>query len=218
LFIKPNMTDESSSRSAQIALKRLLDVALACIALILVLPALAAICVVILVDSGPPVLFITERVGLNFSMFRIYKFRTMVKDAHARLPEVAHLNVAAGMIKIPNDPRVTRTGRWLRRFSLDEVPQFINVIRGDMSIVGPRPYARNEVSEGNLDDRERLSMRPGLTGLWQVSARSDPSIETRRQCDLDYVRGFTVRRDLHIMLVTIPTMFMGRGGQVTPPR
>jgi lipopolysaccharide/colanic/teichoic acid biosynthesis glycosyltransferase len=197
-----------------LAMKRLLDVALSCLAGVVLLPLMLAIAVIVLTDSGPPVFFRPERVGRGFTAFRQYKFRSMVKDAQARLPQLAHLNVAPGMIKIPNDPRVTRVGRWLRRLSLDELPQLVNVIRGDMSLVGPRPYAADEVSAGDAADRELFTMRPGLTGLWQISSRTDPSIEKRRQLDLEYVRKFSVGLDLQIMLATIPIVLLGRGGQV----
>jgi lipopolysaccharide/colanic/teichoic acid biosynthesis glycosyltransferase len=198
----------------QFATKRAIDLIVACIVLIVICPVLVGISVIILANSGRPVLFVTERVGHNFSPFRIYKFRTMVKDAHAQLPLVEHLNLSHGMIKIRNDPRVTSAGRWLRRFSLDELPQFFNVVRGDMSLVGPRPYAANELSKGNPEDVERLKMRPGLTGMWQVAARSDPRIERRLELDLEYVRQFSILLDIQILLKTIPVVLSGKGDQI----
>jgi len=198
----------------QLAAKRVIDFIGAGIALIVTCPLLLGVSILILVDSGRPVLFVTDRVGRNFSTFRIYKFRTMVKDAHAQLQLLEHLNLAPGMIKIPNDPRVTPAGKWLRRFSLDELPQLFNVLRGDMSLVGPRPYAASEVSTGNPADRERLTVRPGLTGMWQIVARSDPRIEKRFELDLDYVHRFSILLDLQIMLKTIPIVFRGKGDQV----
>lgn len=211
----PSSTLRAPVRLRQLAVKHALDVALACFAAIILSPLFVVIALAIVISSGRPVLYTPNRVGRNFSTFRQFKFRTMVKDAHAQLPQLVQRNVARGMIKIPNDPRVTRVGKWLRRYSLDELPQLYNVIRGEMSLVGSRPYAADEVSEDSPIDREILTMRPGLTGIWQVSARSDPSIDKRLERDLVYVRQFSLLVDLRIILKTVPAIFAGRGSDVT---
>src|SRR5207302_2526229 len=172
----------------ELAIKRLLDVVLSCLAGIVVLPLSLCVALAILIDTGSPVLFTPERVGRGFTGFTQYKFRTMVKDAQARLPQIAHLNVAPGMVKIPNDPRVTRVGRLLRRFSLDELPQLLNVIRGDMSLVGPRPALPWEAELIEPAYRQRFLVPPGLTGLWQVSGRNSLTMKQGLEFDIEYVR------------------------------
>jgi lipopolysaccharide/colanic/teichoic acid biosynthesis glycosyltransferase len=142
------------------------------------------------------------------------KFRTMVTDAEERFPEIAHLNVAKGMVKIPNDPRVTRIGGWLRRFSLDELPQLYNVLVGHMSVVGPRPHDVHELHPDGLEQDPRLSVRPGLTGLWQVNARSDPNLASRVRHDLQYVRQWSLFLDAKILAKTVPVVLLGKGGRV----
>ena len=200
----------------QLVAKRLVDICFASLALLILSPLFLLIPVAVLVNSGWPVFYSPDRVGRNFTIFRQYKFRTMVKGANLQLPQVAHLNISRGMIKIPNDPRVTLVGRWLRRYSLDELPQLYNVIRGDMSLVGPRPYASDEVSVDNALDRKLLTMRPGLTGPWQITSRSSPSLQKRLQLDLDYVHQHSILCDLDIMLRTVPAVIGGRGGEVAP--
>jgi lipopolysaccharide/colanic/teichoic acid biosynthesis glycosyltransferase len=142
------------------------------------------------------------------------KFRTMVVDAEERLAEIAHLNVATGMVKIPDDPRVTRVGRWLRRYSLDELPQLYNVLVGHMSLIGPRPHDVSEHVPTTADHHLRLAMRPGLTGLWQVTARSDPRLETRVHYDLEYVTGWSLLLDAKILARTIPAVMLAKGGRI----
>jgi lipopolysaccharide/colanic/teichoic acid biosynthesis glycosyltransferase len=142
------------------------------------------------------------------------KFRTMVADAQERFHEIAHLNVASGMVKIPNDPRVTRIGKWLRRFSLDELPQLYNVLVGHMSVVGPRPHDLHDLPADQVLVDRRLKMRPGLTGLWQVTARSDPSFETRLHLDHTYVDRWSLKTDLAILAKTVPVVIKGQGGRI----
>jgi lipopolysaccharide/colanic/teichoic acid biosynthesis glycosyltransferase len=144
----------------------------------------------------------------------MYKFRTMVHGADERLHEFAHLNLASGMVKIPDDPRVTRTGKWLRRFSLDELPQIYNIIAGHMSLVGPRPHDVRDLPHEGLEHEPRLGMRPGLTGLWQVSARSDPNLESRVRFDLLYVNQWSLLLDARILVKTVPAVVLGAGGKV----
>jgi lipopolysaccharide/colanic/teichoic acid biosynthesis glycosyltransferase len=206
-------------RGSQIALgvKRLLDVTLGIAIGAVALPFMVTIALAIRLDSPGPALFRAKRVGRHGRHFPMYKFRTMVKDAEERLQELAHLNVAEGMTKIPNDPRVTRVGKWLRRFSLDELPQIYNVITGHMSLVGPRPHDTHELPPSELERDPRLSMRPGLTGLWQISARSDPSLASRIQFDRTYVTDWSLLMDAKIMARTIPVVVLGKGGSVQQP-
>jgi lipopolysaccharide/colanic/teichoic acid biosynthesis glycosyltransferase len=175
---------------------------------------MALIWTVIRLDSPGPALFRAKRIGRGGKTFSMYKFRTMIHGADERLHEYAHLNLANGMVKIPNDPRVTRTGKWLRRFSLDELPQIYNVIAGHMSLVGPRPHDVHDLPEEGLEQDARLKMRPGLTGLWQVSARSDPRLATRIHFDSVYVAGWSLALDAKILAKTVPVVMLGRGGGV----
>jgi lipopolysaccharide/colanic/teichoic acid biosynthesis glycosyltransferase len=197
--------------------KRSLDLLVATILLLCCLPVFAAIAVAIWSDTGVPITFRAARLGKDGCTFTMYKFRTMVKDAPALLSEYSHLNLGVGMVKIPNDPRVTRTGRWLRAFSLDELPQLWNVIRGDMSLVGPRPHDVGELSLSDSAHRLRLSVRPGLTGLWQVAARDDPQLSTRVHHDLSYVQNWSLWADAKIVCRTIPVVLKGCGDRIAPP-
>ena len=178
------------------------------------LPAMLVIAAAIRLDSSGPALFRAKRVGRHGKLFSMYKFRTMVQGADERLHEVAHLNLASGMVKIPDDPRVTRIGKWLRRFSLDELPQIYNVIAGHMSLVGPRPHDVHDLPDRDLQQDPRLGMRPGLTGLWQVTGRSDPNLESRVRIDLDYVNSWSLLLDAKILAWTIPAVVLGEGGKV----
>ncbi len=163
-------------------------------------------------DSRGPVFFRQVRVGRNGDPFTMYKFRTMVADAESRLNEVEALNEADGaLFKIRNDPRVTRVGGTLRRFSIDELPQFWNVLRGSMSLVGPRPALASEAARWDAKTRQRLRVKPGLTGMWQVSGRSSASFEDYSRLDLYYVDNWSLIADLAIIARTIPTV-LGRHG------
>jgi lipopolysaccharide/colanic/teichoic acid biosynthesis glycosyltransferase len=177
---------------------------------------MAVIWVVIRLDSPGPALFRAQRIGRHGKTFSMYKFRTMVHGADERLHEYAHLNVANGMVKIPDDPRVTRMGKWLRRSSLDELPQIFNILAGHMSLVGPRPHDVHDLPAHELEQDPRLGMRPGLTGLWQVTARSDPKFETRVYFDLYYVNRWSLLLDAQILAKTIPVVVLGEGGRVNP--
>ncbi len=204
----------SALHAGEALVKRLLDVTIASLLLLLGLPLLALIACAIWVDSGAPIMFRARRLGRDGRVFTMYKFRTMVRNAPALLTEYAHLNLGVGMVKIPNDPRVTRTGRWLRAFSLDELPQLWNVILGDMSLVGPRPHDVGELSLTDSAHRLRLSVRPGLTGLWQVAARDDPQLSTRVHHDLSYVENWSLLIDAKIVLRTIPVVLKGCGDRI----
>jgi exopolysaccharide biosynthesis polyprenyl glycosylphosphotransferase len=175
-------------------------------------PLLTVLAVLIRLDSAGPVLFRQVRVGRHGREFVIYKFRTMYLDAEARLAELRHFNEYDGVLfKMRNDPRVTRVGRWLRRFSLDEVPQLFNVLRGQMSLVGPRPPLPEEVAAYPDDARRRLVVKPGMTGLWQVSGRSDLPWEEAVRLDLRYVENWSIPLDLAILLRTLTAVSRASG-------
>jgi lipopolysaccharide/colanic/teichoic acid biosynthesis glycosyltransferase len=200
-----------------LALKRGLDAVVALLLLVLLAPLLAAICVAVWAESGTPVIFYARRLGKDGQPFTMYKFRTMAPGAAVALQALLSRNLAQGMVKIVDDPRATPLGRILRRFSLDELPQLWNVLRGEMSLVGPRPHEVGEVSIHDQRLRQRLTMRPGLTGLWQVNARTNPSLEIRVEHDLTYISQWSMRLDLTIALRTIPVVLRGDGGRITRP-
>jgi exopolysaccharide biosynthesis polyprenyl glycosylphosphotransferase len=196
----------------QLMAKRTLDVAAAFLLLLLGIPVVLVIAVLIKVTSGGRVLFRQTRCGLNGRFFTLYKFRTMVEDAEERRRELLHLNEMDGPVfKLRGDPRVTAFGRFLRRFSLDELPQLWNVLRGDMSLVGPRPPIPEEVAKYQRWQRRRLAMKPGLTCLWQVSGRNDLDFDRWMQLDLEYIDSWTPMLDFKILLRTIPAVLSGKG-------
>ena len=163
--------------------------------------------------DGPPVLFRQTRVGLSGRPFTIYKFRTMDPDAEERYDEVAALSDTKGAaFKMLDDPRITPTGAFLRRTSLDEVPQLWNVLKGDMSLIGPRPAPPREVEGYDIWHRRRLSMKPGITGLWQVGSRLDAHFDDRAHLDLAYIDRWSLLLDLKILLKTVPAV-LGRTGK-----
>jgi exopolysaccharide biosynthesis polyprenyl glycosylphosphotransferase len=206
----PRMRLSPSSRF----LKRSLDLVLTVPGLILVSPALLVVALAIKLDSRGPVFFRQVRRGENGSTFRIFKFRTMVADAEKRKAEVAHLNMHVDddprMFKIPDDPRITRVGGFLRRWSIDEVPQLLNVLRGEMSLVGPRPLILEEDQHVTDWARRRLSIKPGVTGLWQVLGRSDIPFEEMTKLDYLYVTSWSLKQDIRLILLTIPALFRPR--------
>jgi len=170
------------------------------------------IAIAIKLDSPGPIMFTQERVGTNGRRFTMYKFRTMVVNAEQIKAELSQQNEADGPIfKIRHDPRHTRVGRLLRRTSLDELPQLWNILRGEMSWVGPRPATPSEVSQYAPWHLRRLEAKPGLTGLWQVSGRSDTTFEEMVRLDIYYVEHWSLLMDLRIVLQTIPTVLLGRG-------
>ncbi|HYI11310.1 MAG TPA: sugar transferase [Thermoanaerobaculia bacterium] len=201
------------SNETHLALKRALDVAVSLLLLSVAGPAIGIAALAIKLTSPGSVLFKQERIGLNGRMFTLYKFRTMIADAHARREEVAHLNEMNGPVfKMKDDPRVTPVGRWLRRFSLDEIPQLWNVLKGDMSLVGPRPPIPEEVASYHRWHRRRLSMKPGLTCLWQISGRNDiQDFDHWMKLDLQYIDNWSPALDLKILLRTIPAVLTGKG-------
>jgi exopolysaccharide biosynthesis polyprenyl glycosylphosphotransferase len=191
--------------------KRAIDVVLSSLGIILLSPVFLVVALLVKITSRGPVIFRQSRCGLNGRMFTCYKFRTMVRDAEQRLHEVKHLNQKEIVTKIPNDPRLTPVGRWLRKFSLDELPQLFNVVRGDMSLVGPRPAIPSEVAQYQRWQRRRLRMRPGLTCLWALRGRDKVDFEAWMRLDLQYIDNWSLGLDARIILMTIPNVLSGRG-------
>jgi lipopolysaccharide/colanic/teichoic acid biosynthesis glycosyltransferase len=202
---------ETSVAIPQIA-KRSLDIIAAFLGLILLSPFMAMIALAIVFDSSRPVLYRTYRVGKDGRLFRFFKFRTMVSNADLMLDEVWSLNERQEILfKSSRDPRLTRLGRFLRRYSLDELPQFWNILKGDMSLVGPRPPLLSEYEQFRPEHRRRTDVLPGLTGLWQVMARRDPSFETYVRLDCHYVEHWTLWLDVRILWKTLPAILVGTG-------
>jgi exopolysaccharide biosynthesis polyprenyl glycosylphosphotransferase len=201
------------SRSARVT-KRALDLAVSIGALITLSPVLAAAAVAIKLDSRGPVFFRQERLGSRGQPFRIWKFRTMHRDAESRRFEIAHLNEmenSGPLFKIKDDPRITRVGRFLRRTSIDELPQLLNVVAGTMSLVGPRPFVTHEAVQIGGWGRRRLDLTPGITGLWQVRGRNDIPFDEMVQLDYMYVTNWSVWWDLRLLIQTIPRVLSQRG-------
>lgn len=192
--------------------KRVFDLVASALGILVLSPVLLGIALAVRLDSHGPALYAQTRTGRGGEPFRMLKFRSMVTGADAMLENLVHLDQGSGpMFKIPEDPRVTRVGRVLRRWSLDELPQLINVLRGDMSLVGPRPALPSEVETYAERDRRRLNVRPGLTGLWQVSGRSDLPWEEGVGLDLSYVENWSLTGDLVILLRTVGAVISHRG-------
>ena len=195
-----------------LALKRVFDVVVALIGLILMLPLFVVLGLATLLDSGLPVFFRQTRGGERGRPFQMLKFRTMVRDAEARLPELVSFDeLADPMFKLKADPRVTRVGRMLRRTSLDELPQLINVLRGDMSIVGPRPEQLDLVERYAPEHQFRLQVKPGITGPMQVYGRGELTFDERLAVEREYVENLSLARDLRIVLMTLPAVLGKRG-------
>jgi exopolysaccharide biosynthesis polyprenyl glycosylphosphotransferase len=196
----------------ELLFKRLMDMLFSGVALLMLSPVLLAIAIAVKLDSPGPIFYSSERIGKKGRVFRCTKFRTMVRDAERRRGEVMHMNERDGVLfKISNDPRITKLGRILRKYSLDELPQFFNVLLGDMSIVGPRPPIASEVKEYKLNHLRRLDVMPGITGLWQVQARQDPSFDHYISLDVAYIENWSLWLDLKIIARTIGVVFAGTG-------
>ena len=195
------------------ALKRFFDVVFSILALILLLPLFAVLAILIKTTSRGPVFFVQTRVGRYGRNFPFYKFRSMYADAEQRKAALMAQNQSAdGVIfKMKKDPRITPIGRFIRRTSIDELPQFLNVLFGDMSLVGPRPPVPSEVIQYTLEDRKRLMVRPGLTCLWQISGRSDIPFKQQVLLDKEYIQSRSLWKDLLILLRTVPAILSGRG-------
>jgi len=192
--------------------KRAIDFTVALVALVVLSPLLLLLAIAIRLDSRGPALFVQQRVGLGGRRFRFYKFRTMVQNAEQLQAGLESLNEAQGPVfKIRNDPRVTRLGAWVRRLSLDELPQLLNVLKGDMSLVGPRPLPLRDVSRFNVRaHKRRFSVKPGITCLWQVNGRG-PEFERWIKTDMEYIDNWSLALDVKILLKTIPAVLSGRG-------
>ncbi|PNU04795.1 sugar transferase [Novosphingobium guangzhouense] len=197
-------------------LSRPIDIALSLALLVLFLPVLILIAMAVWLDDRGPVIFAQRRVGRNGRMFRCLKFRSMRVDAQQVLGAMLREDAALRALwerdhKLPRDPRITRLGRYLRLTSLDELPQLVNVLRGDMSIVGPRPIVEAEVPRYGRYIHHYYAVRPGLTGLWQVSGRSSVTYRRRVAADVTYIRARTLTFDARILFATIPAVVLGRG-------
>jgi exopolysaccharide biosynthesis polyprenyl glycosylphosphotransferase len=202
----------SRSRTFSLFFKRIFDILFSLAVMIAVSPVMLAIALIIRLDSEGPVFYVSERIGKRGRVFPCFKFRTMVKDAEKKKRELAALNERDGILfKVSNDPRITRFGRILRKYSLDELPQFFNVFRGEMSVVGPRPPIASEVEKYELEHLRRLEVMPGLTGLWQIHARQDSSFAKYIELDTAYVENWTFWLDLKILLRTAHVVLRGTG-------
>ena len=198
--------------SAGLFVKRLLDILSSAVALALASPVMAVVALLIRLDSPGPIIYGAERTGAKGRRFHCYKFRSMVSNADGLKANLKSRNQREGPIfKIVDDPRITRVGRFIRRYSLDELPQLWNVLRGDMSMVGPRPHPVDEVNHYELHHYRRLDMKPGISGLWQITARHSPSFDLNMHLDLTYIENWSLRLDLKILLGTIRVLFRPEG-------
>lgn len=209
----PLITINSVSLSqGELRTKRAFDIALAGLGVIAGLPIWLLLMLAIVIDSRGPVFYQQERVGRDGAMFGMYKFRSMYRDADARLKELESQNEASGpLFKMKNDPRVTRVGKWMRKFSIDEFPQLMNVLKGEMSLVGPRPPLPRETVQYTEHDWRRMEVPPGMTGLWQVSGRSALTFEEMVRLDLYYIENWSVGFDLSLLMRTVPAVVFARG-------
>ena len=200
------------NKPLQLAMKRAFDIALSAVALLLLSPLLLGVAAIIKLTDRGPVLFRQQRVGLHGRSFNMLKFRSMVVNAEALKAQLLAFNEQSGPVfKMKHDPRITRIGRFIRKFSIDELPQIVNVLRGDMSIVGPRPPLPNEVARYEAWQRRRLSVRPGLTCVWQVSGRNQISFVDWMLLDMQYIDHWSLVRDFQLILKTFPVVLTGRG-------
>jgi exopolysaccharide biosynthesis polyprenyl glycosylphosphotransferase len=195
-----------------LTVKRAIDVVGSTVGLVLAAPLLVLAALWIRFDSPGPAIYSALRVGRKGMKFRCYKLRTMVDDADAHKETLRQSNERNGpFFKMENDPRVTRCGRWLRKYSIDELPQLVNVLRGDMSLVGPRPHPVDDYERYTLEHLRRLDVKPGITGLWQLTGRCDPSFEKNMELDLEYIENWSLRMDIGILLKTVPAVLRGEG-------
>jgi exopolysaccharide biosynthesis polyprenyl glycosylphosphotransferase len=197
----------------QLVAKSLIDLCGSAILLLATAPVFVIVALLIKLDSPGPVFFKQERVGLNKRRFQLFKFRTMIDGADKQQPMLERLNEACGPVfKIKDDPRITRIGKFLRRFSIDELPQLVNVVRGEMSLVGPRPLPVRDIDRIDAQwHKRRLSVKPGVTCLWQVNGRSDVSFDHWVRMDLEYIDNWSLGLDLKILIKTIPAVLKGSG-------
>lgn len=202
----------TDARAGQYAVKRLVDIVCSACALIVLSPLLLVVAILVRLTSPGPVLFRQQRVGLHGATFHLLKFRSMVMNADAMQASLAAHNEQTGPVfKMKHDPRVTRIGRFIRKFSIDELPQLVNILRGDMTIVGPRPALPREVAQYKLWQRRRLSVRPGLTCYWQVGGRNAIGFDEWMELDLRYVDNWSLLEDAKLILATFPVVLFGKG-------
>lgn len=202
----------TGAKTWQLILKRAMDIVGSSVILVALSPVFLLAAIAVLVSSQGPIFFVQERVGRSGRPFRMYKFRSMRKDANKTRDQYERANERSGPIfKIRKDPRITRVGRFLRKLSIDELPQLINVLRGEMSLVGPRPPLPGEFRRYQTREMERLSVTPGMTCIWQVSGRSEVDFSEWVDLDLEYIRTWSLRLDLKLLLLTIPAVISGRG-------
>lgn len=193
--------------------KRFIDIVASFTMIVLLTPLLVLVAILIKTESPGPVFFSQLRVGYRGKTFRFWKFRSMYIDAEERKQALQSKNEMSGgvLFKMKNDPRITRIGRFIRKFSIDELPQLWNVLRGDMSLVGPRPALPSEVEQYSIADRYRLDVMPGITCLWQVSGRSEIPFEQQVVLDVNYMRAQSLLEDIKILILTIPAVLAGKG-------
>ena len=196
-----------------VAIKRAIDILAVGPAMLLLTPFFLLVALAIKLEDGGPVLYWQKRVGLNGRVFAFPKFRSMRTDSDAVRQQIEHLNQHGDSLtfKMKNDPRITRVGKLLRRTSMDELPQLLCVLKGDMTLVDPRPPMVSEVAQYTLADRRRLSVTPGLTCIWQVSGRSNIPFPKQAAMDVDYIRERSIGLDLRLLLATVPAVVFGRG-------
>ncbi len=202
----------SKKRYLYFFIKRVFDIIASLTGLIILSPVLLITSIAIKIEDKGPVIFSQERVGRNGKTFKMYKFRSMYTNAEEILKELKDLNEADGPVfKMKNDPRITKVGRFIRKYSIDEILQLINIIRGDMSVVGPRPALPKEVAEYDEFAKQRLLVKPGLSCYWQISGRSDIGFEQWMRLDVKYIKEMGILTDLKIILLTIPAVLKGEG-------
>jgi exopolysaccharide biosynthesis polyprenyl glycosylphosphotransferase len=210
--IELSASSEIKESRAYTVLKRAVDIIVALLFLVLLLPIIPVVVILIKLDSPGPVLFRQKRVGKRGKEFDFFKFRSMVEGAEQGIGALRPISSVDGPIfKLKDDPRITRTGRFLRRSSLDELPQLLNVLKGDMSIVGPRPNLPSEVSHYLPWQRKRLDVTPGITCYWQIAGRSHIGFQEWMRLDLEYIRKRSLKTDLQIMFKTIPAVIARKG-------
>mgnify|MGYP003116346009 CR=1 FL=1 len=212
------LRQKQSSYGVQKYAKRALDIAVASLALLLTAPLIITMAVLIRLQDGAPALFKQQRQGLNGEPFNCFKLRSMVPDARERLEYLLSTDPEAlrewqETQKLTNDPRITSIGHFIRKTSIDELPQLINIIRGDMSLVGPRPIVENEIIKYGEYFKQYCAVRPGLTGLWQVRGRSDTSYDERVAMDVEYASNWSLLSDVKILFLTIPAVILSRGAR-----
>lgn len=213
-FLGYDFLDFNTSKTSSLALylKYSLDKIAAVFSILLLSPIMLLAALIILIADGSPVVYVQKRVGLNGQIFKMFKFRTMRNSSEEEREKLKEMNDMTGPVfKIKRDPRITKTGRILRKFSIDELPQFFNILKGDMSFVGPRPPLEEEVREYKLWHRKRLSMKPGLTCTWQISGRNEINFTDWMYMDMEYIDHWSLLYDIIILLRTIPVVLSGKG-------